>query len=566
MTRRASPQSQRLERELASLVTGLATLLQTALEVHEELERSTGRSPVAELSEALAIDPLAVPLEHVATVLFAVLVLGAPALTRSQELLQERLLERLERGPRMLFRQLRTEPLRGWRYLPQPASRDVAAQLAGPERGREEFFDALLDLGRGAREPHGGACLGWPLTTSSGGHVLIAAALLAPQSEQAVEALAPFPMPRSERAFWDENQATLVRLCVDPLGLLRTRAAREADQETVDPAAFRDGARLVLYPASTPGELLERLVVAADFELIARGNSWYSPQLRRVRHARELIARARAGDDLASLVQALTVLRYQLLGWSGQTRFTGADDPALEAWLPLERVLEGLGTAPDASMPAAQPHLLKTHPVSVLALDAQHPVFAEIHNREPVRQALDWARRHPGPPADALDAAFERYSDERRWLATFAPLDLERDDHLERIDLAVILHGLCEVFDARVLRTPLSELTGLDSRQLGWLESALRERPYTDENVLRVADLPREESRLLRLRNIGRGSLAQLKRGLMALADGWRAIAAGLDPRSLEPSSRGSTALHDASLLDGLDELAALFGEPPGDP
>ena len=105
------------------------------------------------------------------------------------------------------------------------------------------------------------------------------------------------------------------------------------------------------------------------------------------------------------------------------------------------------------------------------------------------------------------------------------------------------------------LQRPLRETT-LAPRHQNRLETALRAKPYTEENIVRIAELPDDEPAALGLRNIGKGTLFDLKRMLLELARGWRAERFGTEPvRSLAPVVSASA---DA-LSNGLQELATLF-------
>ena len=234
-------------------------------------------------------------------------------------------------------------------------------------------------------------------------------------------------------------------------------------------------------------------------------------------------------------------------------RFADADDPKLEVWLPMARVLEGFGVRPDATMPSADDVALLGHPWSVLGLEENE----DVHPQEPIRRALAWARAS-GDEAriEEVDAAWRRYRAERRWSATFAPVDRTHPAHLERIDLENMVHGLHTLFDPGLLDTPLAELT-LDPRFVGRFETALRPKPYTDDNVVLVRTIPAREATVRKLRNVGERAINELKRALLDLADQWRSRRYGVHPAALAgATARGA---QDTALQDGLDELAALF-------
>lgn len=425
-----------------------------------------------------------------------------------------------------------------WRLLPDEDGAVLKGRRAvGP--GSENVFElsggVWVPPETGESPAH--FYLGWSWVDDAGERLLITLAPLDSAGLRRVERLGVRGNLAGEVAPWVESRDELVRIALDPHNHCQPMGAYP--------------------PESLIGEIpeVERLlhdVLAKLNTTVTYASPWNHRfhRFKRTRWARESIAKARSAAGLKSLIKAIRGLRYHLLSYS-ERLFLQAfdiDEPILDSMLPVERVLEALGCAPDATMAEAAPELLARHPMGVLGLPPDHPIWERHHPREAIQLALSWSRRSEDK---TVPEAFRVYEQEQRWLATFSGMDLSEARHRERTSYEELGHGLHHLFDGRVLELPLGELP-VDGRVSQRLVKALGASAT-------IRDLPRKSTTLLRKSGVGPSTLEALLGGLLERARTWRQDMAQL---TIAPALQQAQTVESAktSLSEGLDELAALFG------
>ena len=274
---------------------------------------------------------------------------------------------------------------------------------------------------------------------------------------------------------------------------------------------------------------------------------------RRVRWAREIVARATGPADIAELSGAIDDLRYHcfsaLLNYHGIYR---SSDSRLEELMPRSSVLADIGLALDGTMERAADADLLKEPLALLGLDPDHPALRDRHRLDPIRNVVRWAdTRSDSPDAAEVQQAWLTYRAERRFAATYAELDLE-DTHVVELFVSYdeLTHAFGHVFDGRLADVPLAALM-LEGTTATRLATALA---LDADEVAEVGDLPTRFRQLEEAPRIGAESLLRLKRGLVRVLSTWRPRTMNVDESLIV---RGEHT--EAELKEGLDELASLF-------
>ncbi|MDX9721865.1 MAG: hypothetical protein RBU37_14030 [Myxococcota bacterium] len=528
-------------------VTRTSAILQAALQVHERMEFERGVFVVRELCLALDLDPDAVPMSTVATAVFTLAVFSNESWSSTQEDFSSQLMASLDDADaRLLLRQCRSQAARAVRCVRQ--ARPVLRALSGPNRRRDEAVDWVVDLSTGSL--HDSGCfMGWTVSLDSR-RLFLAGAVLEDAAREAIEQYSPLSMPLDESLFWTEHARPLWTLAIDPGAVMRHR--RFVAEEPM----FHEGQSIFISGTQQPQVLLERILLACDYD--GMGRSFSSLTLKRVRHLRSMIAKARNEGDVEALVELFKSLRYSMMGWRAVTLSDGRDGAEIESILPMSRIFEAFALRPDASVMGAERSSLSNLPCALLLLPDEHVLYTQIHPMDSIRVALEQSERMSEAVRVELEQAFEGFVQERRLCASYAIFDLSQPKQLERLDYGSIMGDLREVFAPLFFEQELSRL-GLSARIVGRLDAALRSQTGRSPCL---KDLPLTARELLQLRQVGANTITELRGALLGFADAWRARLCGLDPRSLQVGVASSAGSTDA-LADGLAALAALF-EVPG--
>ncbi|MGM0578250.1 MAG: hypothetical protein ACQEXJ_21180 [Myxococcota bacterium] len=334
----------------------------------------------------------------------------------------------------------------------------------------------------------------------------------------------------------------------------------------VDPGFFADG----VVPVQAPHHQLrghgglswranredvERWILRWRDHRAVKGWNWQSWMIR-VRWSRELTARAKEAADLEPIRKAVRELAIVASRGASLLRGLPSREPT-PAPSAESHVLEWLGVQDDATMPGARDERLKRHPVSVLALDDEVVAKLDLPTEAPIGAALERLDDHRDEAVrHAVQEAWETYRAERRWLATFGPLDLESDDDVCIVDWAEIHHAMHALFDRRASALPVADLERIERKARRPVSCLVKAGELTGEDAP-LADLPPTEEILLGTKGLGAGSREHLLRTTLAWLARWRYEAAGLSPADLErheTRAAGGERLHEA-----LDDLAGLF-------
>ncbi|OIP44818.1 MAG: hypothetical protein AUK47_00295 [Deltaproteobacteria bacterium CG2_30_63_29] len=510
------------------LANRLDALIQVGLEVHEEFERD-GVQVVSDLCRMLELDPTTVPISAMATLVFSYALFGQPLLCASQQRLQETVIDRLEASERMLFRSLQNQDLRAWSYQERKGGRSTGRPLGGVDVASEEFIDGVLHVT--SRVPFGqGEYLAWFLT--EGQHkFLVCAWVLDDASRALIVGHRPFPLTTPPQQYWEDHIEFVLRVAIAPVRWVRDTYAFQKKPPSPQPRAsqrMRPSSRLL------PSDLVTEVYLECD----RRG------QLR------PLLANGANLDQTEELTSLLEKHRWDALSWVGKGAFTGANDPQLEAFVPLERIANCFGVSlTDGGR--GEDRGLRSLPIRVLGIAPEHILFDEVHAMEPISRALAWESKQTAGTKDVSEA-FVCFRREQRWLATYSRVELGRDEHVERLDYATLRRGLSTLFEPRLATLPIESME-LSKQQLSRLETALRKKPYDETKPVTVGDLPDDREHLVAHHNVGERAELELKRGLLTLAQRWRNTLFGVETRQA-PVSETTTDLED-----GLSELASLF-------
>ncbi len=277
---------------------------------------------------------------------------------------------------------------------------------------------------------------------------------------------------------------------------------------------------------------------------------------------REVLATqgSQAPEALEALQERIVELRVKGLHFAD--RYRPPRDPKLENLLPIERVIGHFGVRPDGQMFGERLELVERHPMAMLGLDRAWFARSGLDRLTPIRGALHWASNHPqSPQLPAFKAALEVFRREERWLLTFDNEDLDHPFVRERIDYDTLLHGFEHLFDPALLQTPLLELP-MKSAPLKRLQKALTKASWCqDKDPSVLAALPPRGAMVSGLPRIGAATVDTLKIALLRHAQRWRTHLHNAD--RARPAPRTMAPRAGADLKEGLDALAALFGDAP---
>lgn len=412
----------------------------------------------------------------------------------------------------LIMRQIICNAPRVWSYR-RSYQRSFAHTISGPLKTREiSLHGSLTAYGVIHRAVHLYA-YGW-LVTYHGKSWLINAAELTHDQVTRVEQIHPYPLHQDDNLFWEEMFVEILQ------NLYETRAILDS------PPIKKN-----MIPKQT--DYMPELYFARLQKLICRQLN--GSETRRTAHdIRQIVAQKGASETLEAARQAVQA-------------FTTTPSPDL-----IERLLESLGCDKDGNMPKAHPLILANDPTALLLLDPELPIFQHIHERDPIKLALQYEIEHGTDRT--IHHAFEQYVAERRWLLSYASFDLSSEDHALVVGFPIA--DIRAIFDPRLMEARLTLIPRGDY---------LRQLQEKFGMYLENEEIPafKDVLQALLSRRIQRGAnISPMVQWLFNCCERWRHCISKIDI-SAQPACRTLDAHSQKLLSNGLSSLAAMFKKTP---
>ncbi len=251
---------------------------------------------------------------------------------------------------------------------------------------------------------------------------------------------------------------------------------------------------------------------------------------------------------LRRLVELATALRDRDLSWAAAARglIIGRDVPVLDELLPLERIFAYFGADERAELRFSE-ETLHAEPAALLLFETTHPLWNRIDRRATIGELLASTNSLGSEVRVEVDGAWHQLVRERRWLSTFA---IDRSP----AHYTPLMHGFGAVMPPEFVRRPVPQVGGGGNKRL------LAALGLPAGTGVEIGDLPNRSSALTDARGFGKGTLTNLVMALLSDAREWRYEHAEVEP--VVPVAADPDAV--AVFREGIDELAALFGDDPG--
>ncbi len=313
----------------------------------------------------------------------------------------------------LIMRQIICNAPRVWSFR-RSYQRSFAHTINGPLRTREISLNGSLTAHGCVNPAVHLYAYGW-LVTYHDKSWLINAAELSREQIVNVEKIHPFPLHKADNQFWEEMFIEIMQAVYETRPILDNMAVRKNS--------------IGLLTDYAPEAYFSRLQ-----KLILR----QMPNNSETHHARqdihEIVAKNSAEDIVEAAQRAIQ-------------EYTSSPLPGMK-----ERLLESLGCDKDGQMPQAHPLILANDPIALLLLDSKLPIFKHIHERDPIKLALQYEIEHGEDRT--VHQAFEQYVFERRWLLSYASFDMNCEDHALVVGLPIATVKC--VFDPRLLDARLT--------------------------------------------------------------------------------------------------------------
>lgn len=493
---------------LEPLSQALRAIQDSALITHEQLEASSFDAPLLSLERRIFGPSKRVDTPVRVGILWQLLVFSK-AVSRMQESFQTLLNTALEEASqRLLWRQLNTQHIKLWSYRRSLQNRGIGRTVAGPLQYQEVYFDNIIAADGAILEAEhylGFACpVQWMQK-----NILVLFSEISQTQSYFASALHPYPCTPDDDAFWEEQLLVILR------GIYpSTHDIRAVEHPDDEHTAYNPELRLLR---------LQCLLQDAN-KIRYSGKSRCS--------IRASLAQATQGEALAEVLAMFGNRRYAVDG----------ADPSTPS---VARFLASLGYLEDGQSPRAHRSSLLGDPLALLLLDSQNPVFEHVHEREPIRSALQW---EAGQGLNSVQEAAARYELEQRWCASFDSLELEREEHVSILSFTALLTDIEVLFSRRLFDMPLIMAQG----ELGavFLAQGLGADDKTMQDGIVFVQNMRNVKHNFEL-------LHEAVRWILSAARSWRSIVSEVN--HAQNSARLITQESRERLAGGLKDLMDLF-------